>query len=142
MNEFKYFTLQELLASETAKKKQIDNAPSFEVVDHLRELTKMILEPMRAAYGKPITVSSGYRCPALNKAVGGQNTSAHLRGDAADLQATDMEGFKTFVRGWLIAQRVKFDQCIIESSGKTQWIHIGIYSSNGQQRGQVFKLNV
>ena len=142
MNKFKYFTLQELLASETAKKKKIDNTPSFEVVDHLRELTEKVLEPLRAAYGKPITVSSGYRCPALNKAVGGKDTSAHLRGDAADLQAADMEGFKAFVRSWLISQRVKFDQCIIERSAKAEWVHIGLYSSTGSQRGQVFKLNV
>ncbi len=142
MNEFKYFTLQELIRSDVAAKKKIDNTPSFEVVDHLRELTKMILEPMRAAYGKAITVSSGYRCAALNAAVGGKNTSAHLRGDAADLQAADMPGFKKFVRQWLISQRIKFDQCIIERSGKTEWIHISIYSSTGSQRGQVFSLTV
>lgn len=142
MNEFKYFTLQELIRSNVAAKKKIDNTPSFEVVDHLRELTKMILEPMRAAYGKAITVSSGYRCAALNAAVGGENTSAHLRGDAADLQAADMTGFKKFVRQWLISQRIKFDQCIIERSGKTEWIHISIYSSTGSQRGQVFNLTV
>lgn len=142
MPKFKYFTLPEFIRSETATKKKIDNTPSFEVVEHLRELTETILEPLRAAYGKAITVSSGYRCPALNKAVGGVNGSAHLRGDAADLQAADMAGFKRFVRQYLISQRVKFDQCIIEKSGKTEWIHISIYSSTGSQRGQVFNLNV
>lgn len=142
MSKFKYFTLQELVRSETAAKKKIDNTPSFDVVEHLSVLTERILEPLRAAYGKAITVSSGYRCPALNKAVGGKETSAHTRGDAADLQATDMAAFKRFVREWLISQRVKFDQCIIEKSGRTEWLHISIYSSSGSQRGQIFNLNV
>lgn len=142
MARFKYFTLQELVRSDTAAKKNIDNTPSFEVVEHLTQLTDRILEPMRAAYGKPITVSSGYRCEKLNKAVGGVNSSAHTRGDAADLQAADMAGFKKFVREWLISQRIKFDQCIIENSGKVEWIHISIYSAAGSQRGQVFKMTV
>lgn len=142
MNSFKYFTLRELIRSSTAEKKKIDNTPSFEVVEHLRDLTEKVLEPMRVAYGKAITVSSGYRCEELNKAVGGKNSSAHLRGDAADLQAADMAGFKRFVRSWLISQRIHFDQCIIEKSGRTEWIHISMYSSTGSQRGQVFNLNV
>ena len=142
MGKYRYFTLQEFLESDTAKSKRIDNTPSFEVVEHLSVLVERILEPLRAAYGKPITVSSGYRCEKLNKAVGGVANSAHLRGDAADLQAKDMEGFKKFVREWMISQRVKFDQCIIEKSGKTEWVHIGIYSATGSQRGELFQMNV
>ena len=142
MAKFRYFTLAELIKSDTAKKRGIDNTPSFEVVEHLSVLVERILEPLRAAYGKPITVSSGYRCEKLNKAVGGVTNSAHLRGDAADLQAKDMEGFKKFVREWMISQRVKFDQCIIEKSGKTEWVHIGIYSATGSQRGELFQMNV
>ena len=142
MEPFKYFTLQELVRSETAAKKGIDNTPSFEVVEHLTALTERILEPMRAAYGKAIKVSSGYRCEKLNAAVGGVKGSAHTRGDAADLQAADMAGFKKFVREWLISQRIKFDQCIIENSGKVEWIHISIYAANGSQRGQIFKMTV
>lgn len=142
MGKFRYFTLHEFLESDTAKSKRIDNTPSFEVVEHLSVLVERILEPLRAAYGKPITVSSGYRCEKLNKAVGGVANSAHLRGDAADLQAKDMEGFKKFVREWMISQRVKFDQCIIEKSGKTEWVHIGIYSATGSQRGELFQMNV
>lgn len=141
MNKFPHFELQEFVRSETADRLKIDNTPTFEVVDHLRELTERVLEPLRAAYGKPITVTSGYRCEKLNKAVGGKNGSAHLRGDAADLRAADMAGFKKFVRHWLISQRIKFDQCILEKSGRTEWVHIAIYSSTGSQRGQIFNLN-
>ena len=141
MGKYKYFELSEFIVSDVAKKKGIDNTPSFSVVERLDNLVANLLEPMRIAYGKPITVTSGYRCEKLNKAVGGVNGSAHLRGDAADLTASDMAGFKRFVREWLVKNRIKFDQCIIEKSGKAEWIHIGIRSSTGSQRGQLFSMN-
>ena len=137
-----YFTLAEFLRSSEAEKYKIDNTPTFEVVEHLSEVVEKVLDPMRAAYGKPITVTSGYRCQALNKAVGGVRNSAHLTGYAADLRAADMAGFKKFVREWLISQRVKFDQCIIENRGAVEWIHIGLYSPTGQQRGRIFNMTV
>ena len=83
-----YFTLAELLKSNTAKQNGIDNTPTFEVVRHLEELTEKILDPLRAAWGKPIRVKSGYRCPRLNAAVGGSKTSVHMIGYAADLQTS------------------------------------------------------
>lgn len=139
---FKYFTLAEFLKSRKASELGIDNTPSFEVVEHLATLTGQILDPLRAAYGKPITVTSGYRSPALNKAVKGVANSAHLRGDAADLQAKDMAGFKAFVVRWLKSSGARFDQCILERSGKDEWVHIGIYSSTGSQRGEIKSMNV
>lgn len=138
MAKYRYFTLEELLRSDTAKRRGIDNTPTFEVVDHLNELTENILEPLRAAYGRRIFVMSGYRSEALNKAVGGSATSAHLTGYAADLRADNMDDFKAFVREWLVKQRVRFDQCIIEKKGNVEWIHIGFKNNYGQQRGQVF----
>ena len=142
MSKFKYFTLAELLRSRKANELGIDNTPSFEVVEHLSELTEKILDPLRAAYGAPITVTSGYRCPALNKAVKGSATSAHLRGYAADLQAKDMAGFKKFVVRWLKSAGAHFDQCLLERSGDDVWVHIGLYSSTGSQRGEIMNLNV
>ena len=142
MPNYTYFTLRELTNSSVAEKNKIDNTPSFEVVEHLSELVDKILEPMRAAYGKAITVTSGYRCAVLNKAVGGVANSAHIYGYAADLRASDMAGFKKFVREWLISQRVRFDQCILESNGSTEWVHVGLYSPSGAQRGKIFTMNV
>lgn len=142
MAKFKYFTLAEFIKSDKATLYKIDNTPTFEVVEHLSELTEKILEPLRAAYGKPITVSSGYRSERLNKIVGGVNTSAHLRGDAADLQVADMAGFKSFVVDWLKKSGTRFDQCLLEKSGRKEWVHISIYSSTGSQRGQVKLLNI
>ena len=140
-----YFTLQELLKSDTAKRKGIDNTPSFEVVDHLRELTGKILDPLRVAWGKPIRVSSGYRCERLNKAVGGAATSVHMLGYAADLQVSgSFNRFRDFVVEWATKTGVKFDQILLESDKKknTKWIHVGLYNNSGQQRGQIKVMEV
>lgn len=133
-----YFSLAEFLRSDTAAARNIDNTPSWEVVDHLRDLAESLLDPLRVAWGKAIRVTSGYRCAALNTAVGGSATSAHLRGYAADLQTTgDFAAFRDFVTKWAKTSGVKFDQIIVESDGRTNWIHVGLYNSAGQQRGQL-----
>ena len=133
-----YFSLSEFIRSDTAAARHIDNTPSWEVVDHLRELADNLLDPLRVAWGKAIRVTSGYRCTALNTAVGGSSTSAHLRGYAADLQTSgDFAAFRDFVTKWAKTSGVKFDQIIVESDGRTSWIHVGLYNSAGQQRGQL-----
>lgn len=140
MGKYKYFELNEFTESATAKKKGIDNTPSFEVVSHLDELVEKILDPLRAAYGMPISISSGYRCPALNKAVGGSATSAHLIGYAADLQVNrNFDDFKVFVVDWLKKTGVKFDQVLLERNKATgaKWIHIGLKNAGGAQRGEI-----
>lgn len=81
----KYFTIPELCASATAGARGIDNTPSAEVEANLRTLVARVLDPLRQAWGRPITVTSGYRCPELNRAVGGVKNSHHLRGMAADI---------------------------------------------------------
>ena len=137
----KYFGLEELLRSSTAVSKKIENLPSWDVVEHLKELAQF-LDGLREAWRGPITVTSGFRCTELNGAVGGANRSAHKLGYAADLQPKngDMEKFKKKVVEWI--KDKKFDQCIIEKSGKTEWIHIGLYNQAGEQRRELFKLKV
>ena len=141
MHKHKYFELAEFIRSDIAKKKGIDNTPSFEVVANLEELVENFLDPLREAYGKPIKVTSGYRCPALNKAVGGSSTSVHLIGYAADLVPVrdSFEAFRDFVVEWVIKNRTKFDQLIIEQEKKTAslWLHVGLRGNSGQQRGQI-----
>ena len=78
----KYFSIAELTKSETANKRKINNKPTKEVENCLNQLIDNILDPLREAYGQPIIVSSGYRCPELNKAVGGARTSQHTLGQA------------------------------------------------------------
>jgi uncharacterized protein YcbK (DUF882 family) len=71
----KYFTIKELTKSSVATKKKISNTPTKEIENKLEALIENVLDPLRELYGKPITVNSGYRCPALNKAVGGVSNS-------------------------------------------------------------------
>ena len=142
MAKFKHFELSEFIESNEAKKRGINNTPTFEIIDHLEELITKILEPLREAYGKPLTVSSGYRCPKLNQAVGGSPTSVHKIGYAADIQVKDIQGLFNFVTGWVKANGIMFDQIFIESKGQTKWLHIGLKSNSGTYRRMISAINV
>lgn len=85
MKESKYFSLEELLRSETALTAQIENLPSWADVENLIDLATLVLDPIRQAWGQPLIVSSGYRSTKLNAVVGGVYSSAHLYGCAADI---------------------------------------------------------
>ena len=134
----KYFTIKELIKSVTANKKGIHNNPSLTEKDHLVELVENLLDPLREAWGSAIKVTSGFRCPALNRAVGGAKKSAHMTGYAADLKPVNgkMKEFQAFAKKWIADK--KFDQFIIEKpqKGIASWIHIGIKNQNGLQRKQ------
>lgn len=144
MANFTYFSLKELCASDVAAQRRIDNFPTWTVVEHLTELTEKILEPLRAAWGSSIIVNSGYRCEALNKAVGGVSTSAHRLGYAADLFPGNgkIDEFGRFVKDWLIKNNVKFDQVLFERSGTQRWVHISLRSTTGSQRCETKNLVV
>ena len=84
----KNFSYREFEESETAKARGILNViTSFEVRDAVRELVLTVLQPLRDAWGEPLHINSGYRCPKLNAAVGGAATSQHVKGEAADIKA-------------------------------------------------------
>lgn len=83
-----YFSISELTYSSKARELHIDNTPfSYSIIDNLTNLIENLLDPIREMWGKPLHVNSGYRCLALNKAVGGKPTSQHLKGEAADITA-------------------------------------------------------
>lgn len=134
----KYFSINELCNSETAKKKGIPNIPTDEVKKHLTELVDNLLDPLREAWGTPIKITSGYRCTALNKAIGGSTTSAHNSGYAVDMVPANgkITEFKSFVMTWLKKNNLKFDQYINEFSGASQWVHLSIKNNSGAQRKQ------
>lgn len=135
-----YFTIKELSYSKTAEEKHINNSPDINIQKHLEELIKF-LNPLREAWGKPILVSSGFRCPELNKAVNGSETSAHLTGYAVDLVPKDMKdwnNFITFLKDYL--KDKLFDQFIIETSGSFKWVHLGLYNNKNQQRRMMFNI--
>lgn len=127
-----HFTLSEFVRSETAENKHIDNTPTAVVVDNLRALCRNVLEPARMAFGEPIYITSGYRCPALNKAVGGKPTSQHLRGEAADLQVKGVRNLKRLYNA--ILDHGVFDQLLYESNkAGAKWVHVS-YASYGNRR--------
>lgn len=134
-----HFTLAEFVRSDTATNRHIDNTPTTELIENLRALCRNVLEPARVAFGSPIYITSGYRCPALNKAVGGKPTSQHLRGEAADLQVHGMENLRMLYN--VIKSRGVFDQLLYESNGATKWIHVS-YKSNGNRRQAIDNYNV
>lgn len=140
------FTLEEMLVSSTARKHGIDNKPDAAAKANMKLLCSKLLQPIRNAYGKPIIISSGYRCPALNTKIGGSKTSQHMRGQAADIN--DCEGCK---RGGearykanaelfdFIYKTGGYDQLINEfpdSKGRPQWVHVSYNPYLKKQRGQ------
>ena len=134
-----YFTIDELCKSDTAKKYGIDNTPNSIVISHLQQLINF-LNPLREAWGSAIRVNSGYRCEKLNRFVGGSKTSSHLIGYGVDLIPVNgkMDAFKKFIIDY--TKNKMFDQCIVEKSGKTEWVHIGLYNLKGQQRKMIFNI--
>lgn len=132
MNFPKYFTLKELVNSDTAKEKNIDNVPNFEHIVNLYRLCDKVLEPARKELGRPITVTSGYRSPELNKAVGGVSNSQHLTGCAADLKCTNLvELFD------VLSENPEIDQLLFEDNGVTLWIHVSIPEQGKTPRRQI-----
>lgn len=117
----KYFTIEELTRSTTAQLRDIDNTPSQQVIENLTALVDNVLDPLRAAWGKPIHVNSGYRCPALNKAVGGVPASQHMKGEAADITAGNRTSNRKLY-SLLRNLELPVDQAINEHD--FQWIHI------------------
>ncbi|WAX06388.1 hypothetical protein BF10P1_00016 [Bacteroides phage BF10P1] len=122
----KYFTLKELTRSATAEAKGIDNTPTPEVEKNLTLLVENVLDPLRKLSGKPITVNSGYRCPELNKAVGGSKTSDHVKGFAADITGGSKEENERLF--YLIKYNFNFKQLINEKN--FSWVHVSYDPSN------------
>lgn len=117
----KYFTIEELTRSTTARLRGIDNTPSQQVIDNLNALVDNVLDPLREAWGKPLHVNSGYRCRALNKAVGGVPASQHMRGEAADITAGSKDANRELYS--LLRQlNLPVDQAINEKD--FSWIHV------------------
>ena len=111
----KYFSYEELTKSITAKNKGIDNTPSIEIKKNLKALVDNILDPLREAYGKPITVTSGYRCPKLNTAVKGAKNSQHIKGQAADINGVkDLRDENKKLFDLVLKLKLPFDQLIDE----------------------------
>lgn len=117
------FMLKELVRT---SHRTIDNTPTQQIIDRLGVLCAMYLEPIRTKFGG-LWVTNGYRCPELNKAVGGAENSAHMHGCAADIIPIDNSVTVTDVVRWIVQNSgLEFDQVIDEASSTSAWVHIGM----------------
>lgn len=147
-----HFTLEEFTFSSTAKARGINNTVSSQrVIENLRNLCEQVLEPLRSYANQPITISSGYRCKALNKVVGGARNSQHMTGEAADIhiplydfkdstgsRLTDIETAREWMQ-WL-TDNTDFDQLILETvNRKIFWIHVSCKRNRSLNRHQVIR---
>ena len=131
-----FFTLKELTYSGTALLKKINNVPNEAVKVNLEILMEQ-LDKIRDKWGRPIYVNSGYRCPELNKAVGGVKTSQHQLGVAVDITTKDAKLDKQLYD--MIVQNFDYDQCIWERSGSTVWIHYSYVRPNRKLKLSITK---
>ena len=115
-----HFSLEELTHSDLALRKGIKNDPTSDVISNLTRLAEL-LEQVRKYLNKPISINSGYRCPELNQAVGGQKSSQHLLGCAADIKVSGMTPDEVVKA--IIQTDIQFDQMIREFDS---WVHISV----------------
>ena len=136
----KYFSIEELAKSATAERLAIDNTPPRAAQRMLTILVEQLLDPIRRRYGAPIIVTSGYRCPALNTAVGGVANSHHIVGCAADITTGSVEN-NTMLFALIIDMQtthaIRFTQLIAEKDYR--WLHISYVP--GMPRNQVIDVN-
>ena len=136
----KNFSYEELTHSNVAERKGLKNRPRTKeeekkVIENLKALCMEVLQPLRDFLGKPVVISSGYRCPELNKAVGGVKNSQHMKGEAADIHVDSTEHLLKIMH--FIMDETDFDQVIWERNrAGTQWVHVS-YKREGVNRHQV-----
>jgi len=131
MNLSKNFTLLELTKSDTAIRRKIDNTPSDAVVANLKLLCEKVLQPLREHLKKPIRITSGYRSPKLNSAIGGSKTSDHTRGQAADIEIPGMSNYEL---AKYIEENFDYTQLILEfytpGEPNSGWVHVSYDAKN------------
>lgn len=123
------FSYREFERSETAEKKGIINIiNTVQVRDSVKALVDDVLQPLRTAWGRPMTINSGYRCPELNRAVGGVATSQHTKGEAADVACDDPYALAQLAH----ELGLPYDQMILYPT----FVHFS-HRLEGEQRGQI-----
>lgn len=143
-----YFTISEFIKSDTAIAQRKWNGASREAEDNIIALVAAVLDPLREKYGKPIKITSGFRSKNINKYVGGEVTSQHILGEAADIVGynsktkTYGDPKENYILGRLIVALGNYDQVIFEDVGKDnllpKWIHVS-WRRVGSNRGVIYK---
>ena len=130
-----HFSLAEMIVSPTAKRLGLSNTPTAEHIENMRYCCEKILEPVRAHFGKPVTINSSYRAPLVNKAVGGSKTSQHVNGQAIDFEIPGVDN--KVVADW-IGDNLEFDQVILEfytrGDKNSGWVHASIKKGGGNRK--------
>jgi hypothetical protein len=131
-----HLSLSEVTRSDSAKRHGIDNTPTAEHLENFKLLAEKVFEPIRAHFGVPIHISSGYRSKALNAFIKGSASSQHCKGEAIDI---DMDGSSNGVTNKMIFDFIKekldFDQLIWEfgSDKNPDWVHVS-YTKGGNRK--------
>ena len=126
------FVLSEITRSNTAKRLGIDNGPNKEHLQNIQRIITNLIQPMRDAIG-PIRISSGYRNPNVNRAIGGSTKSQHCKGEALDLQFwNDGQISNKEIYDWVLRSDVEFDQMINEFD--FAWIHISLTKEGNRKQ--------
>lgn len=129
------FTLDEFTRSDKARELGINNEPGEKELAALRVLVKRTIQPLRDKLGVPVRVNSGYRCPELNKAVGGVPTSQHQKGEAADLS---IDGKASDILKALESSNIPFDQAILYR--KQNFLHVSLKLDGVQRSNVIIKM--
>lgn len=134
MNLTDNFTLEEMYNSRTARINGVDNL-SYDplIIISLTTLCLKVLQPLRDHFAEPVIISSGYRCQALNKLVGGVYNSQHILGQAADIYL-DGDTKREAVYFRYIRDNLDYDQLILEGNQSTSWIHVSYVSHKKNRR--------
>ena len=135
MNLSKNFTLEEMEKSSTAIRLGIKNKAGAGEIKNLGDLCYEVLEPVRAKFDKPVTITSGYRSPQLSEAIGSKSTSQHCSGNAVDMEVLSVSNLEVAL--W-IQNHCDFDQLILEyytGEPNSGWIHVSY--KDGSNRKQV-----
>ena len=135
-----HFSLPEITKSQTALRLGLDNTPDNDALTSLAILCEQVLEPIRKHYSRPVIINSGYRAPAVNKAIGSKSTSQHCKGEAVDFEIPGVDNQEIYL---YIGSggNIDFDQCILEhyyaddfSSG---WVHISYRNPDDNRRDRL-----
>lgn len=133
-----HFTLSEMTQSSTADRYNINNNVGTFEYNNLQRLCKEVLQPIRNKYGEPIRVTSGYRCPELNRRLKGSASSAHLKGLAVDIDTPNNEKLFHLIIAMMNNGEISVDQLIDEKN--FSWLHIGLKENPDNNRNQVLHL--
>lgn len=136
----KHITYEEATKSQTAVRRGIDNTPNAQQLEAMKLVAEKIFEPIREHFGIPIAITSFYRSPALNKAVGGAKNSQHVLGEAIDIDGQVLGGVSNSTIYKFVKDNLAFDQLIWEygNAAEPDWVHVS-YRKSGN-RNQVVRV--